>query len=99
MKDIKINSPHLDLQVHFHKVHFIVHKGYQPPPPPPPDLPTPSHPPPPPPPTLPTNQSSQVFLIDRNPTVKLSSMNTIHVKQQHNVDFQFHSKIHAKCLY
>ena len=39
------------------------------------------------PPTLPTNRSSQVFLINRNVTVKLSSMNTIHVKQEHNVGF------------
>ena len=29
-------------------------------------------------PTLPANQSSQVLLIDRNATVKLSSINTIH---------------------
>ena len=35
----------------------------------------------------PTNQSTQVFLIDGNATVKLSLMNTNHVKQQHNVDF------------
>ena len=39
------------------------------------------------PPTLPANWSSQVFLINRNATVKLSSINTIHVKQQHNVGF------------
>ena len=39
------------------------------------------------PPTLPTNRSSQVFLIDSNATVKLSSVNTIHVKQLHNVGF------------
>ena len=39
------------------------------------------------PPTLPTNQSSHVFLTNRNATVKLSSINTIHVKQQHNVGF------------
>ena len=32
------------------------------------------------PPTLPANPSSQVFLINRNATVKLSSINTIHVK-------------------
>ena len=39
------------------------------------------------PPTSPTNPSSQVFLINRNATVKLSSINNIHVKQQHNVGF------------
>ena len=39
-----------------------------------------SHIPPPAPPTLPANPSSQVFLINRNATVKLSSINTIHVK-------------------
>ena len=38
------------------------------------------------PPTLPANWSSQVFLINRNATVKLSSINTIHVKQ-HNIVF------------
>ena len=37
--------------------------------------------------TLPTNQSFHVFLINRNATVKLSSINTIHVKQQHNLGF------------
>ena len=41
----------------------------------------------PPSPTVLINQLAQVFLIGRNATVKLSSMNTIHVKQQHNVDF------------
>ena len=64
-------------------------------------------------PTLLTNQSSQVFLINRNATVKLSSINTIHVKQQHNVGFfifkftlkymlgnVYINKIHARqCLY
>ena len=35
---------------------------------------------PPPPPTLPANQSFQVFLINRNATMKLGSINTIHVK-------------------
>ena len=53
-----------------------------------------------------------VFLIDRNATVKLSSINTIHVNQQHNVSFfvikftlkymlhVYINKIHAKqCLY
>ena len=63
--------------------------------------------------TLPTNWSSQVFLINRNATVKLSSINTIHVKQQHNVGFfifkftlkymlgnVYINKIHARqCLY
>ena len=34
-------------------------------------------------PTWLANPSSQVFLINRNATVKLSSINTIHVKQQH----------------
>ena len=38
-------------------------------------------------PTLPTSRSSQLLLINRNVTVKLSSINTIHVKQQHNVGF------------
>ena len=33
-------------------------------------------------PALPVNRSSQVFFINRNATVKLSSINTIHVKQQ-----------------
>ena len=36
------------------------------------------------PPILPTNCLSQVFLINRNATVKSTSINTIHVKQ-HNV--------------
>ena len=39
------------------------------------------------PPTLPANWSSQVFLINRSATVKLRSISTIHVKQQHNVGF------------
>ena len=87
-------------------------KGYQPAhfkitPPPSPFLKIP-HPS-----TLPANQSSQVFLINRNATVKLSSINTIHVKQQHNVGFfifkftlkymlgnVYINKIHARqCLY
>ena len=65
------------------------------------------------PPTLPANWSSPVFLINRNATVKLSSINTIHVKQQHNVGFfifkftlrymlgnAYINKIHARqCLY
>ena len=38
-------------------------------------------------PTLPANQSFQVFLINRNATVKLSSITTIHLKQQHNICF------------
>ena len=38
-------------------------------------------------PTLVTNRSFQVFLIDGNATVKLSSINTIHVNQQHYVGF------------
>ena len=37
--------------------------------------------------TFPANRSSQVFLINRNGTVKLSSINTIHVKQQHKIGF------------
>ena len=66
----------------------------------------------PPPPTLPANRSSQVFLNNRNATVKFSSINTIHVKQQYNVGFSifkftlkymlgnvYINKIHAKqCL-
>ena len=81
-----------------------------------------NHPPPPPitrippflqithPPTLPVNRSS---LNNRNTTVKVSTINTIHVKQQHNVGFSifkftlkymlgnvYINKIHAKqCLY
>ena len=39
------------------------------------------------PPTLPANASSQFSLINSNATVELSSINTIHVKQQHNVGF------------
>ena len=39
------------------------------------------------PPILPVNWSSQVFLININATLKLSSINTIHVKQQHNIGF------------
>ena len=63
--------------------------------------------------TLPANLPSQVFLISTNATVKLSSINTIHVKQQHNVGFfifkftlknmlgnVYINKIHARqCLY
>ena len=37
------------------------------------------------PPTLTANRSSHVFLINRNATVNLSSINTVHVKQQNNV--------------
>ena len=65
------------------------------------------------PPTLPKNQLTQAFLIDRNAIAKLSSMNIIHVKQQHNVGFfsfkftvkyilddVYINKIHAsKCFY
>ena len=65
------------------------------------------------PPTLPANRPSQVFFINRNATVKLSSINSIHVKQQHNVGFfifkltlnymlgnAYINKIHAtQCLY
>ena len=60
------------------------------------------------------NQSSRVFLVNRNATVKLSSINTVHVKQQHNIGFfifkftlkymlgfnVYTNKIHAEqCLY
>ena len=38
-------------------------------------------------PTLPGFLASQVFLINRNATVKFSSINTIHVNQQHNNGF------------
>ena len=65
------------------------------------------------PPTLLVNWSSQVFLIKRDTTVKLSSINTIRVKQQHSIGvsiFKFMlkymlgnayvNKIHARqCLY
>ena len=34
-----------------------------------------------------TNRPSQVFLINRNATVKLSSINAVHVKQQQNICF------------
>ena len=37
--------------------------------------------------TSPTNRPFEVFLIDRNATVKLSSINTILIKQQHNAGF------------
>ena len=37
---------------------------------------------------LEANRPSQVFVINRNATVKLlNSINAIHVKQQHNVGF------------
>ena len=52
-------------------------------------------PPPPPSKALPTNRPSQAFLINRNTTVKLSSINTIHVKQQHVGFFIF--KFTLKC--
>ena len=71
----------------------IVHKGVSTPPPisksspsllgsplPFPNIP---HPP-----TLPANWPSQIFHINRNATVKLSSINTIHVKQN-NILFAF----------
>ena len=62
---------------------------------------------------LPSNPSFQVFLINRNATVKLTSINTIHIKQQHNVCFfiskftlkymlgnVYTNKMHARqCLY
>ena len=41
----------------------------------------------PPSPHLTNKLASQVFLINRNETVKLSSLNTIPVKQKHNVGF------------
>ena len=64
-------------------------------------------------PTLPANQSFQVSLINRNATVKLSSITTIHLKQQHNICFfifkftlkymlgnVYIDKVHAwQCLY
>ena len=63
--------------------------------------------------TLLVNQSPQFFLINRNATVKLSSINIIHVKQQHNISFSifkftlkymlgnvYVNKIHVRqCLY
>ena len=36
---------------------------------------------------LPANQSSQVLFINRNATVKSSSINNIHLQQQLNVGF------------
>ena len=39
------------------------------------------------PPTLPADWSFQVFLINRNATVKLISINTMHVKQHQNIVF------------
>ena len=68
---------------------------------------------PPHPPIILANRSSQIFLITRNATVKLSSVNIIHAKQQHNVGFfiwkfmvkfmpgsVYINKIHARqCLY
>ena len=61
----------------------------------------------------PYQQIGQIFLINRNATVKLGSINNIHVKQQHNVSFfifkftlkympgyVYINKTHAKqCLY
>ena len=66
-----------------------------------------------PPSTLPANRSSYVFLINRNATVILSLINTIHLKQQHNIGFfifkftlkymlsnVYINKIHARqCIY
>ena len=91
----------------------IVRKGVSTPPPLPPFQNNPPITRIPHPPTLPANPSSQVYLINKNATVKLSSINTIHVKQQHNVGFFnfkftlkymlgiiYIIKIHArKCLY
>ena len=37
--------------------------------------------------TLPVNWSSQVFFINRNITVKLSSINTNHLNQKHDIGF------------
>ena len=65
------------------------------------------------PPTLLVNWSSQVFLINRNAIVRLISINTIHVKQQHNIGFSifkftlqympgnvYDNQIHSRqCLY
>ena len=48
--------------------------------PPTPFLKIPHHP------ILPTNRLSQVFIINWNATVKLISINTIHLKQQQNLD-------------
>ena len=62
---------------------FIVCKGVSSPTPiqnyPSPISENPPSPPSPPPPTLLANPSSQALLINRNSTVKLSSINTIHV--------------------
>ena len=46
-----------------------------------------------------TNQQKviQVFLINRSATVKLSSINIIHMKQQHNVGF-FILTFTLKCM-
>ena len=64
---------------------------HTPPPPPPPPNPTHTHthtfPKTLHPHTLLASWSSKVFLINRNVTEKLSSINTIHVKQQHNSSF------------
>ena len=47
--------------------------------------------------TLPANWSSQVFSININATVKLSSINTIHVKKQRcRFLFHVHSKVHGR---
>ena len=71
-----------------------------------------THTPLPPPPPL-TSKSVKVFLINRNATVKLHSLNSIHVKQKYHVGFftfkftlkymlgnVYINKIHArKCFY
>ena len=51
--------------------------------------------------TIPVNGSYQVFLINRNATVKLSSIKTIHVKQQRWLfHVQDHSTLHGRsCLH
>ena len=64
-------------------------KGYQPSPPPhfkiiPPHYQDP---------TLPANPSSQVFPMDRNATVKLSSINTSYVKQNKTLAFSSSSSL------
>ena len=48
-------------------------------------------------PTLPANWLSQVFLMNRNTTLKLIAINTIHLKQQLNVGF-FIFKFTLKCM-
>ena len=48
--------------------------------------------------TLPANQSPEVFLINRNAAVELISINTTHVKQQHNIRFKFHFQVHFQYM-